>query len=143
MLLFPVNKRQANAQDALMMKIPITGGAPLWTRIWDPQANTETGYDIIRSNQSTASIGYAVTGDVSLNSQDGFIWRTNANGLLDSSTCNNSTTLSRVVNDIRLDSFLLFRVTKYCKDFTPTILTTNYRENTICLGTFATLPEKK
>jgi hypothetical protein len=136
-------RRQANAQDALMMKIPVTGGAPLWTRIWDPQANTETGYDIIRSNQSTASIGYAVTGDVSLNSQDGFIWRTNANGLLDSSTCNNSTTLSRVVNDIRLDSFLLIRVTKYCKDFTPTILTTNYRENTICLGTFALLPEEE
>ncbi len=136
-------RRQANAQDALMMKIPITGGAPVWTRIWDPQANTETGYDIIRSNQSTASFGYAVTGDVSLNSQDGFIWRTNANGLLDSSTCNNSTTLSRIVNDIRLDSFLLIRVAKTCKDFTPTILTTNYRENTICLGTFAVLPEEE
>jgi len=136
-------RRQANAQDALMMKIPITGGAPVWTRIWDPQANTESGYDIIRSNQSTASFGYAVTGDVSLNSQDGFIWRTNANGLLDSSTCNNSTTLSRIVNDIRLDSFLLIRVAKTCKDFTPTILTTNYRENTICLGTFAVLPEEE
>lgn len=136
-------RRIGNAQDAIMMKIPAAGGVPLWTRVWDPQANTETGYDIIRSNQSTASIGYAVTGDVSLNSQDGFIWRTNANGLLDSSTCNNSTTLSRVVNDIRLDSFLLIRVTKYCKDFTPTILTTNYRENTICLGTFALLPEEE
>lgn len=136
-------RRIGNAQDAIMMKIPAAGGVPLWTRVWDPQANTETGYDIIRSNQSTASIGYAVTGDVGLNSQDGFIWRTNANGLLDSSTCNNSTTLSRVVNDIRLDSFLLIRVTKYCKDFTPTILTTNYRENTICLGTFALLPEEE
>jgi hypothetical protein len=31
----------------------------------------------------------------------------------------------------------------YCKDFTPTILTTNYRENTICLGTFALLPEEE
>ncbi len=136
-------RRQGNAQDALMMKIPITGGAPLWTRIWDPQANSEAGYDIIRSNQSTTSFGYAVTGDVSLNSQDGFIWRTNVNGLLDSSTCNNSTTLTRIVNNIRLDSFLLQRVTKTCKDFTPTILTTNYRENTICLGTFALLPEEE
>ncbi len=136
-------RRQGNAQDALMMKIPITGGAPLWTRIWDPQANSEAGYDIIRSNQSTTSFGYAVTGDVSLNSQDGFIWRTNVNGLLDSSTCNNSTTLTRIANDIRLDSFLLQRVTKTCKDFTPTILTTNYRENTICLGTFALLPEEE
>ncbi|MBK6876093.1 MAG: T9SS type A sorting domain-containing protein [Ignavibacteria bacterium] len=133
----------ANAQDAIMMKIPAAGGAPLWTRVWDPQANTETGYDIIRSNQSTASFGYAVTGDVSLNSQDAFIWRTNANGLLDSSTCNNSVTLLRTINNIRLDSFYLVRNAKYCKDFTPVIINAGYRHNTICLGTFATLPDEE
>ena len=136
-------RRTGNAQDAIMMKIPAAGGVPLWTRVWDPQANSEAGFDIIRSNQSTASIGYAVTGDVSLNSQDAFIWRTNVNGLLDSSTCNNSVTLSRVVNNIRLDSFYLIRNTKSCKDFTPVIMTPQYRHNTICLGTFATLPEEE
>lgn len=136
-------RRTANAQDAIMMKIPAAGGVPLWTRVWDPQANSEAGFDIIRSNQSTSSFGYAVTGDVSLNSQDAFIWRTNVNGLLDSSTCNNSVTLSRVVNNIRLDSFYLIRNTKYCKDFTPVIMTAQYRHNTICLGTFATLPEEE
>jgi hypothetical protein len=131
-----------NTVDALMMKIPVAGGIPLWTRIWDPQQNTEIGYDIVLSNQSTASFGYAVTGDVSLNSNDAFLWRTNANGLLDSSTCNNSLTLERIANDVRLDSFTLVRVAKYDKEFTPAMLTTNYRHNTICLGTFATLPEE-
>lgn len=134
-------RRTGNAQDALMMKIPAAGGAPLWTRVWNPVSNTETGFDIIRSNVSTASTGYAVTGDVSLNSQDAFLWRTNSNGLLDSATCNSSVSLERIVNQIRLDSFLINTVSKNCKDFTPTVTSPNYVPNTICLGTFAVLPE--
>lgn len=135
-------RRNTNGtQDALIMKIPVTGGVPLWTRVWNPQANSEAGFDIILSNQSTTSFGYAVTGDVSINSGDAFLWRTNSNGLLDSSTCNNSTTLARVANDVRLDSFMLIRNAKSCKPFTPTIRIAAYRENTICLGTFATLPD--
>ena len=136
-------RRSASGQDALIMKIPVTGGAPLWTRVWNPQANSEAGFDIILSNQSTTSTGYAVTGDVNTNSGDAFLWRTNNNGLLDSSACNNSTTLTRIANDIRLDSFNLTKVTKYDKNHQPIVRTTAYTETLICLGTYATLPDEE
>ncbi len=130
-------RRLGNANDAIMMKIPVTGGVPLWTRVWNPQQNNEFGQDIVLSNQSTASFGYALTGDVSTNSNDAFLWRTNSNGLLDSSACNSSVTLERVVNDVRLDSFLLARNQKYDKEYTPITVTANYRETLLCLGSFA------
>ena len=44
------------------MKIPVAGGAAVWTRLWDPTNPNEAGYDLVRSNIQTPD-GYAVTGD--------------------------------------------------------------------------------
>jgi len=123
----------AAATDALLMKIPIGGGAPLWTRVYNPTTASEAGLDLVNSNTGAAG-GYAVTGDASFNLTDAFLWRTDVNGLITGANCNNSITLSFVVNPVKLDSFLLVPVKVTDKAFNPTIVVPTMITNTYCQG---------
>ncbi|MEO8666751.1 MAG: hypothetical protein ABI462_14765, partial [Ignavibacteria bacterium] len=52
-------KRSTTSNNALLMKIPVTGGAPLWTKIWDATtAETDAGFDLVKSTISVPD-GYA------------------------------------------------------------------------------------
>ncbi|MBS1518168.1 MAG: T9SS type A sorting domain-containing protein [Bacteroidetes bacterium] len=92
-------KRSVTTPDAFIMKIPVTGGAAIWTSIWDRGNNlAEGGYDIVLSNTSGIP-GYAVTGDASYNAQDVFLWRTNPNGMITGSSCNDSLYVQYIANE--------------------------------------------
>lgn len=135
-------RRATTSTNALLMKIPLTGGAPIWTRIWDASTtDTDAGYDLVQSNISVPG-GYAVTGETlrGANSFDPFLWRTNVNGVIPVMHCEDSTVMQTYTNSHRLDSFLLVRVKVSDKEWTPSIITPTCNNKTICLGTGSSSP---
>jgi len=133
-------KRSTTAPDALMLFIPIAGGAPIRTMIWDPATASETGYDIIRSNVSAPS-GYAVTGDASFNSTNPFLWRTNSIGIVSGTDCNDSIIVQHKTNTHKLDSFNIVKVKMNDKEFMPSVAGPSIVTNTNCLGTATVNPQ--
>ena len=135
--------RRANTStNALLMKIPVTGGVPLWTRIWDTSTTeTDAGYDLVQSNISVAG-GYAITGETQrgANSFDPFLWRTNVNGVIPVMHCEDSTVMQTYTNSHRLDSFLLVKTKLPDKEWTPSIITPSCNDNIICMGTGSSSP---
>ena len=120
--------------DALLMKIPLAGGAATWTRLWDPAAGSEAGYDLVNSNIGVTG-GYAITGDASANANNAFLWRTDVNGQVTGGNCNNNYFINYRPNDIKLDSFIIQRRSLDDKSFTPSILSPNMVTSRICSGT--------
>ncbi len=120
--------------DALLMKIPLAGGPATWTRLWDPTAGSEAGYDLVNSNTGVIG-GYAITGDASANANNAFLWRTDVNGQVTGGNCNNNYIINYRPNDIKLDSFIIQRKSLDDKSFTPTILSPNMVTSRICSGT--------
>lgn len=116
--------------NAFILKIPVTGGAALFTRIWDNSNPTDVGFDLV--NTVTGGVaGYAVTGHtqrgVLLN--DAFLWRTNTGGMIPGTSCNDSLVTPRIVNTHKLDSFQFTRVmlndiTRPCNQMMPVETTT-------------------
>ncbi len=130
-------RRSTTSNNALLMKIPVTGAAPIWTRIWDTATpETDAGFDLVKSTIG-ATDGYAITGETyrGTNSFDPFLWRTNVNGIIPVMHCEDSTVLQVYNNSIKLDSFLLYRTKLPDKQWTPSIITPTMNTNTICLGT--------
>lgn len=122
--------------NALLMKIPVTGGAPLWTKIWDNgNAGTEAGYDLVNSTTGAPN-GYAITGETfrGPNSFDPFLWRTDDNGQVTGMNCQDSIVLPWIPNQHKLDSLIL--VCRPVKDtpFHPACVTPGMVTNTYCLS---------
>ena len=112
-------KRSISTPDAFIMKIPVTGGAVVWTSVWDRDNNlTEGGFDLVRTN-TLGDPGYAVTGDASFNVQDVFFWRANTNGFIPASPCNDSLIIERIVNDLLVRNVILKIRKIKDKYFTP------------------------
>ncbi|HAY33661.1 MAG TPA: T9SS type A sorting domain-containing protein [Ignavibacteria bacterium] len=111
--------RTGQPTDAFTMKIPVTGGAAVWTRLWNRNNNTnESGYDIIRSNNTTAP-GYSVTGDAAFNVQDAFLWRSNSNGFIPGGLCNDSFYVQNIQNQ-HIVKDIVMKLRKITdKSFTP------------------------
>jgi len=107
--------------DAFTMKIPATGGAVIWTKIWNRNNNlNEGGFDIIRTNNA-GSAGYAVTGDAAVNIQDAFMWKSNTNGLIPGSACNDSFYVQNLLNQ-HLVKDVAMKIRKIAdKDYTPAV----------------------
>ncbi|MBK8552583.1 MAG: T9SS type A sorting domain-containing protein [Ignavibacteria bacterium] len=129
-------RRSTTSNNALLMKIPVTGGAPIWTRIWDattPEA--DAGFDLVKSNVSVPD-GYAITGETyrGTNSFDPFLWRTNVNGIIPSTNCQDSTVLQIYNNPHKIDSMILIKWKLGDKQWTPGIVTPGMNTKTICLG---------
>jgi hypothetical protein len=124
-------KGNAPTTDALLMKIPVAGGAAVWTRLWDPTNPNEAGYDLVRSNIG-APDGYAVTGDASFNSYDAFLWRNNVNGLISGAGCNNTLAVQFINNNIKLDSFIIRKVAIDDKSINPVIINPMMNTNILC-----------
>lgn len=130
-------RRNNTSNNALLMKIPVTGGAPVWTRIWDTSTlETDAGFDLVQSNISVAG-GYAVTGETlrGANSLDPFLWRTNINGVIPFMNCEDSTAMQVYTNSHRIDSFLLVRSKLNDKEWTPSVITPQCNNKIICQGT--------
>lgn len=135
-------RRPTTSNNALLMKIPVTGGAPIWTRIWDATTtDTDAGYDLVKSNVS-APDGYAITGETlrGANLQDPFLWRTNVNGVIPVVHCEDSTIMQNYDNPHKLDSFLIARVKVSDKQWSPAIITPGCNDNLICSGTGSSSP---
>lgn len=124
----------AGTTDALLMKIPVAGGPATWTRLWDPAAGSEAGFDLVNSNVGVTG-GYAITGDASANANNAFLWRTDVNGQVTGGNCNNNYFINYRPNDIKLDSFIIIRRSLDDKSFNPTILSPNMVTSRICTGT--------
>ena len=135
-------RRNNTSNNALLMKIPVTGGAPIWTRVWDTTTpETDAGFDLVQSNISAAG-GYAVTGETlrGTNSLDPFLWRTNINGVIPVMNCEDSTAMQTYTNSHRIDSFLLVRTKVIDKEWTPAIITPQCNNKIICQGTGSSNP---
>lgn len=133
-------KRSTTSPDALLMKIPVAGGAPLWTRIWDPASTSEAGFDLVRSTTGAVD-GFAITGDAIRTSNDAFLWRTNNDGNIVGGDCNNSVGMQYYTNPHKLDSFALVKVKLNEKEFNPLVATPQIANDTLCIGT-AAAPEE-
>ncbi len=128
-------KRSTTSPNALLMKIPVTGGPQIWTRIWDVNnPDTESGHDLVTSTTG-APDGYAITGDTyrGANLFDPFLWRTNSNGLVPPLNCQDSTLLNCVINPHKLDSFKLVCVNLPDKKWHPSVSTPAKDYKIICL----------
>lgn len=132
-----------SSPDAIMMKIPATGGSPYWVKRWNTQSNIEIGTDIITSNASTISTGYAVVGTVNTNSNDVMLWRTNSNGVLNGTSCGDSVLMYVMPNNIALDSFRITTTNVSDRPIAPRVSSPNYVDTRICTGTFATSGEEE
>jgi hypothetical protein len=96
--------------NAIIMKVPASGGAPLFTKRWDVSNGTEVGYDII--NSTTGAIGgYAITGNTLRTGylNDPFLWRVNPNGDVPGPICNELINTPIIANAFKVDSFQIFR----------------------------------
>lgn len=120
--------------DALLIKIPLAGGPATWTRLWDPFAGSEAGFDLVKSNTGVTG-GYAVTGDASANAGNAFLWRTDVNGQVTGGNCNNNYVINHRTNNIKLDSFIIVRRGLDDKSFNPEIMSPNMVTSTFCSGT--------
>lgn len=112
-------KRSISTPDAFTMKIPVTGGAVIWANVWQRNNNLgEGGYDLVRTN-TLGNPGYAVTGDASFNVQDVFFWRSNLNGLIPGSPCNDFLQFERISNDMLVKNVNMKVKKIRDKHFTP------------------------
>lgn len=102
----------AGSPNVFTMKVPLAGGAPVWSKRWDSANPTDIGYDIVRSTMG-ASNGYAVTGHTTrgTDQNNAILYRVNIDGIVPGTTCVGNINSPWYVNHHRLDSFNLVRQT--------------------------------